>query len=158
MPYDEIKRNLRGLSYEELSELVVLANTLLAAKPLREVPIELDLAYRAFVSSLQDKMGLVPSMMVLKKQTLVEVRNALTFLLDWLKNACGGSISKTEIQPFFYLFGELLVEFLEERKVPLSLLAMIRQVKTVPSLVDKAFPSYIRAGVLRQVVLAMKRK
>lgn len=157
MTHDEIKRSLRGLSYEELQEVVTLANTLLAAKPSKDVPIQLQLAYRSFVQPLQVKVGTVPPLTVLKRDALTEVRNALTFLLDWLEKQLQQPVSRTEIQPWFFLFGDLLVQFLEERQVPLSLQALARQHKTVPALLDIAFPGYIRAGLLRWVIVAMKR-
>lgn len=157
MTHDEIKRSLRGLSYEELQEVVTLASTLLAAKPSKDIPITIQLAYRAFVQPLQVKVVTVPPLTVLKRDALTEVRNALTFLLEWLEKVLGNPVPRMDVQPWFFLFGDLLVSFLEERNVPLSLQALARQHKTVPALIDEAFPGYIRSGLLRWVIMAMKR-
>ena len=157
MTLDEIKRELRSFSYTDLEELNKLLQSLLVNKPNKDISVELQLAYAAFIQPLQYKSAVPPVLSILKKDTIIEVRNALTFLLDWLKDALREPVRRTEIQPWFALFGELLVTFLEERKVPLSMLALIRQAKTVPSLVDQAFPGYIQAGVLKTVIMAMRR-
>lgn len=157
MTLDEIKRELRTFSYNDLEELNKLIQGLLLNKPNKDIPVELQLAYAAFIQPLQYKSAVPPVLSILKKDTIIEVRNALTFLLDWLKDALREPVRRTEIQPWFALFGELLVNFLEERKIPLSMIALIRQAKTVPSLVEMEFPGYVRAGMLKMVIMAMRR-
>jgi len=157
MNSDEIKRSLRGLSYEDLQSIITLAQTLLAEKPFKEFPLELDLAYRALMGPLALKLGKTAPLGVLKKDTITEVRIALTYLMAWLKDAVG-PVKRTEIPSWFSLFGELLVGFLEERQVPLSMITVIRQAKTLPSLIDDQFPGYLKAGLLKMVVQGLRNQ
>lgn len=154
---NDILRQLRGCSYEELQEIVTVANSLLAGKASRELPVEIQLAYSAMVQPLHHRLGTVPPLGTLKKEFGAEVRNAINTLLKWLETVTRKPVARTEIAPYFGLFGDLLVRFLDERQVPLSLMALIRQHGSIPGLVDTAFPGYIQSGTLSWVIAALRR-
>jgi hypothetical protein len=129
----------------------------MAGKSSRELPVEIQLAYAALVSPLQHRLGTVPALGTLKKEFGAEVKNAINTTLCWLEKVTRKPVARTEISPYFGLFGELLVQFLEERKVPLSLMALIRQHGSIPGLVDTAFPGYIQSGSLSWVIAALRQ-
>ena len=75
------------------------------------------------------------------------------FLFDWLKSILNSPVTGTQIQPIFGLFGQLLLEILQLRQVPLSLVSFVQQTRTIPVWWIKAFPSYISNGLFPLVVV-----
>lgn len=158
MDCNEILLSLRSLSFSELQSVVSVATSLLANKPPKDIPIEYLFAYQGFVYHLQLKTEVVPALGLLKRELQKEVMSALNFLLTWLKDELKLVVRRTDILPWFTLFGEILVDFLEERKVPLSLIALVRQSRSVPGLIEQSFPGYIKAGALELIIMSMRKK
>lgn len=157
MDLEEIKRGLRGLDTVELQEVVRLAAWLMASKPPADGSRSQQLAYQALLGPLQRKVAAPGRLSYLKGESLVEATTALEFLMGWLKGAFQVPLRETDYPPWFNLFGELLVEFLESRNVPLSARALLRQASSVPALVAQAFPGYIEAGLLGWVMEPLRR-
>lgn len=155
MSLDSIKTELRLLSSEELLELLRLTSAILETKRSKQFPVELEFAYRGLSYPLSLHVKIPPNLGVLKADMQKEVVSAIDFLFDWLKSILNGPVTRTQIQPIFGLFGQLLVEFLQLRQVPLSLVSFVRQTRTIPGLVDQAFPGYISNGLFPLVVDAL---
>jgi len=57
----------------------------------------------------------------------------------------------------FHLYVKLTVEYLRECRVPVSAKAVLQHPDKFVGLVDKAFPSYVKHGLIHVVVLGDKR-
>ena len=160
MDFEDIKRELRFCTPEQLAELQSLVNTLIAAKKEVAIPLQLDLAYRGWIYPLSLHVDVPPSLHSVHGPLRKEIVSGLGTLLQWLESVIQKKLDRLQIQPVFGLCGQLLLQFLQKRQVPLSLNSYTRQLSTVPGLVDQEFPGYIESGLFPLVLdaLASRKK
>jgi len=96
-----------------------------------------------------------PHLGALQPETQRDIIRALDYLLDWCRGF-SSVLQRNDISLLFNLFGQLLIQFLQLRQIPISLGSFIRQAKSVPGLVDQAFPGYIPSGLFIEVIVALR--
>lgn len=155
MDLETIKRYVGLLSPEELLELHRLTVALMERKSLKRFPVDLELAYKSFVYCLSLHVKVPPHLGALQSEAQRDVIRALDYLLEWCRSI-SQPLQRNDISLLFNLFGQLLIQFLQLRQIPISLGSFIRQAKSVPGLVDQAFPGYVPAGLFMELVIALR--
>lgn len=157
MDVESVKQWLLTADVDSLLDVELVVQHQLQCRVLSQYPVTYTLAFNGWVGPLLKELQLTSGMMLLKGNLGGECKTALKWLLQWSQTACGG-LTRLQIQPWFYLLGELLVQFLQERKVPLSPTAFVRQYKSIPGLVEVHFPGYLAAGLLGKIVSGRRQE
>jgi hypothetical protein len=75
-------------------------------------------------------------------------------LIEYLHTLCKGEPDKTTIVKFLKLFADLVISNINENlELPLNFTTVLSMADDFPSILDRAFPGYIRAGIILKVVL-----
>ena len=72
-------------------------------------------------------------------------------VIDWI-NAATPDLTKTERMAFANVAARSLRRFLTDRKIPVSLRAMLGNVANIPQALEQEFPGYVRAGLIQKLV------
>lgn len=155
MDFENIKYHVGLLSPEQLLELHRLTLALMDRQLLKRFPVDLELAYKSFIYCLSLHVKVPPHLGALQPETQRDIIRALDYLLDWCRGF-SPVLQRNDISLLFNLFGQLLIQFLQLRQIPISLGSFIRQAKSVPGLVDQAFPGYIPSGLFIEVIVALR--
>lgn len=145
----EVIKTLPTLSIEELQQLQTRANFLLEHNQIEQSPscdFELDF-FKAFQHALDDAYGIrTPGIAQLKRLGLYKkYKEAINELVPFFQSIEG---TKVERHASYLFFTKLVIEHLTDNKVLVSVKTVIQNLNKIPELFDKAFPGYIKAGIL----------
>lgn len=69
-----------------------------------------------------------------------------------------GEIKLSQRQRLYYLFGELLVDWVHRNELPLKLGLVFKNLKLIPELVERSFPGYAEQGWLPMILALGNRE
>lgn len=144
--FEAMKRQVRFCTYEQLQELSILVKAAMSTKEISKGNVDYELAYRGLIIPIGRLTRVTVNLFYLSSDFKNEVVSAIEFLLEWLKNSV--PVQRTEIQTWFEIFSQLLIEFLQDRQIPISLQSVVRQHRSVPGLVEYYFPGYLENNLL----------
>jgi len=121
-----------------------------------------DLFYDRLTDVLlhQTKVGVAP-LHVLRKAQPAQAKQAVRVANDLYAIACEWNPNKVRGRNFaigvFHLYVKLTVQYLQDCKIPVSAKACLQHVDKFVGLVDRAYPGYVKSGLIHIVVLGEKQ-
>jgi hypothetical protein len=87
------------------------------------------------------------------KHISAKLKETSTTLIEYLTSILKHEPDKTTIYKFFKLFATMMVSNIEENlELPLNFTTVLSMADDFPSILDRAFPGYIKAGVIMKVI------
>ncbi len=74
---------------------------------------------------------------------------------DWNKDRV---VQRTFVVAVFYLYAKLVVQYLREVRVPVSVKTILQHTDKFVGLVDQSYPGYVQAGLLKMVILGPSKE
>lgn len=148
--FEHLKGSLLNLTQAQRLEVLALLNASPAQTETGPEDTNTRLLYDAVVSALQTVAGarLIPFPVLVKRRG-TELRKAAESFDQFLRTALPGRrLQRNERLACYQYLARLVLGFLHELQLPLTLTVVLRQASNVGQAVDHAFPGYAHAGVL----------
>ena len=114
---------------------------------------EQELCYESFRSVLRDGgLSCPPWSTFQRLDILRHYEKGYQGLENYVSEQFSGVV-RIERQKLYKIFGELLVSWMKENRVPMKIGLFFKNLNLVPELVSKAFPGYAEQGWLKVVLI-----
>lgn len=149
-PVQQIKLLLPGLSSKDLKQVEMLAQQYRMLGGFKNPKTEDNLFYTAVARTISTKLKIgYPIYDVFIKQqpdNFKKLREVVLELDEWIEIHFP-KVQRAKKYKLYVLFTEIVVEYIEEGPVPLSLPSTLNTFSKLPSLVDKKFPGYLQSNL-----------
>jgi len=141
--------DITKLTDRELKELNARLDLLLSTKSVKyDLTLWDELFYRVIESILETELHQkIPSLVLLKKKKTKHiyklVKDTREYIDTWAKSVIKRRITRPEIIKIYKMYVDLVVQYLIDCKVPISLRTILLQHDKFPGIFDRAFPGYI---------------
>jgi len=150
-----IKDMLPDLSRKELQELRNRINYLLLSSRKDMSQSSSGSLYEAirseFLDVLKEKLPAYKHLAAKKSNLLPLIEDVSLFLREFLVIALGRRPRRSEMELCYRLYARLVLQRLLESKIPITSKSILNYYAAFPSILDAAFPGYLKSGLLHLV-------
>jgi hypothetical protein len=117
--------------------------------------IDLRRFYDVISACLEEKLKInkIPFTQFKKTNTFKNLKKSHNILLKYLKDMCKDSKNKVFAYNKFYLLSvTLIIDWLENCGIPVSIGTIINNIDKFPSLIDQSYPEYIQNNLIHLIV------
>ncbi len=107
--------------------------------------------------------GSVPPIAVLRasrkyRNTLLKLYKAVAGLNEWAETVLGSKLNRLEKLKLYNITADLICDYLYKINIPINLKTVVNCSDRLPSLIDRAFPGYVKSGLFHIVLKAKEQK
>lgn len=152
---ESLKRQIKQLNPDQLKEVIDFA---LYEKDVKTRPSTYDrneeMLYSVLAEELKSKLSsaLVPFHVFKKGSSYARFREVLKHVDEFLRSTGIPRFTTPERKKMYSIVIRLVVERASELDVPLGVKLVLNQSDYIPGLFDRAFPGYLRSGLVRMLL------
>jgi hypothetical protein len=116
-----------------------------------------EASWGAILRALGLEKRAMPLPNVIERMGRAKFELAMEGLQNFISDACGVLLKRPERTAVEEMAIQCLIEYLEDRDIPVTPMILLRQMAFLPHAVDRAYPGYADAKMLHRVAKIRKR-
>lgn len=150
-----LSERLSTLDSVELQRVIDLAKTLQATRSCSVESNEIIIFYETLCEEVKLYTGIEGMPLHSFKRSNRKGYNKLcemvTLMEAWAANVDADVKTRLKKRNFYATMAMLVSSFLDDLNVPISVKTLLNSFEKFPGLIDKAFPGYVRSGLIRTI-------